>query len=89
VSVALVEATCPVVACTSALLGGPDVFGVVEVLLLGAEDVVDHAGLQVEQDRARDVLIGVRLLEEDVLAVVDELVWIQQLSHRGDSVLRT
>ena len=57
----LAVARCPVVSCAAAVLGEVDVLRVVQLVVLRVHDVVDHARLQVQQHRPRDVVLVVRL----------------------------
>ena len=59
----------PVVSRASSVGRDEKVLHVIQVSVLGVLDRVDDARLQVEEKRARDVVIVVRLVEEDVLAV--------------------
>jgi hypothetical protein len=59
----------PVVARSAAILGDKDVLRIVEVAMRCGLDPVDDARFEVEHDGARDVVLVVGLVEEDVLAV--------------------
>lgn len=51
-------------------LANEDVFRVEEITVPLALYHVDHTGLQVQQQRSRDVVVVIRLVEENILAVV-------------------
>ena len=51
----------PIVSGAAAVLGQVDVFRIVELLVLRVHDVVDDAGLQIEQDRTGNVVFIIGL----------------------------
>ena len=59
----------PIVARTTTMLRHEDVLRIVELRVGRVDDALDDTRLQIEQDRARNVMVVVSLVEEDVLSV--------------------
>jgi hypothetical protein len=69
------------------VLGDVEVLGVVEVAVEPVLDAVDDARLQVDQQRARDVVLVVRLVEKHILPVVSVSSILLQYAFRVDTML--
>jgi len=73
----------------ASFLAGDELLGVEELAVRAGADLVDHGGLEIEEDAAGDVLAGTSLGEEGVESVVaaaDGLVG-GHLAVRLDTVL--
>ena len=71
----LSKSRCPIVPGPTSILGDEDVFLVEEVAIRSlVGELVDHAGLEVDEEGAWDVVLVVALVEEDVFAIVDEFM---------------
>ena len=60
----------PVVSCAAAVPGHEEVLRVVQVRILAILDVVYDAGLEINEQGARDVVLVVGLVEEHVLPIL-------------------
>lgn len=68
---ALPETTSPVVSGTATATSHEHILRIPQISVPPRADPVDYAGLQINQDGARDVMLVVGLVEEDVLSVID------------------
>jgi hypothetical protein len=71
------------------MLGDIEVLWVVQVLVEPVLYGVDDTGLQVDEERARDVVLIISLVEEDVLPVISLGRIFLQVPLGVDSVLLT
>ena len=71
------------------MLGDVEVLWVVQVLIEPILDGVDDTGLQVDEERARDVVLVISLIEEDILPVISLGRIFLQVALGVDSVLLT
>jgi hypothetical protein len=65
----LMVATGPVVSGSSTVVSHKHILMVVEVAVLAVLNAVDHSWLQINEQRPRNVVLIVRLVEEHVLAI--------------------
>lgn len=71
------------------MLGDVEVLWVVQVLVEPILDSVDDTGLQVDEERARDVVLIISLVEENILSVISLGGIFLQVTFGVDSVLLT
>ena len=79
----------PVVACTCARLVDVEVLRVVDVLVGARLDGVEHSGLEIEKDSARNIASVIRLIEEDILTVAAFCCEVFEVTVLVDAVLLT
>jgi hypothetical protein len=71
------------------MLGDVEIFGVVQVLIEPILDGVDDTGFQVDEERARNVVLIISLIEEDIFPVISLGRIFLQVTLGVDSVLLT
>jgi len=71
------------------MLGDIEVLRVVQVLVETILDCVDDTGLQVDEERARYVVLIISLVEENILSVISLGRIFLQVTLGVDSVLLT
>ena len=71
------------------MLGDVEVLWIVQVLVEPILDCVDDTGLQVDKKRARDVVLIISLVEENILPVISLGRIFLQVTFGVDSVLLT
>lgn len=81
----------PVVSGALATLALEHIFGVVQMPVLACHNIIDHPRLEVDQHRAGDIVVVVRLVKEHVFAVVCTLLLLRaaQRAILRDTVLLT
>jgi hypothetical protein len=71
------------------MLGYVEVLWVVQVLVEPILDSIDDTGLQVDKERARDIVLIISLVEENILSVISLGRIFLQVTLGVDSVLLT
>ena len=71
------------------MLGDVEVLWIVQVLVEPILDCVDDTGLQVDEERARYVVLIISLVEENILPVISLGRIFLQVTFGVDSVLLT
>ena len=69
------------------MFSNKEIFGVVEILIQTILDGVNDSGLQIDQKCARDVVLVIRLIEKNILAIVTQSCILFQDTFRVDSML--
>jgi hypothetical protein len=77
----------PVVSSTTSVSGHEEVFGVIQVSIEPVLDTVDDARLQINEKCARDVMLVVSLVEEDIFAIISLSRILFKYSISADTVL--
>ena len=78
----------PIVASATSVLADVEVLRVVEIGVKSVLDAMDHAGLQVDQKRPRDVVLIVCLVKEHILSIVPLRRILLQHTISADPMLR-
>ena len=71
VLLSLPKSTSPVISGAAAATCNETILRIEQIPVCAGIDPVDHSGLQIDQDRAGNVVLVVGLVEEDVLSIVD------------------
>ena len=77
----------PIVTCSTTVARDEEVLRVVQIGVEAILDAVDHSRLQVNEQGARNVVLVVRLVEEDIFSVVALRGVLLQDALSADAVL--